>query len=109
MKCKIVFLQILKEFEQANEKVNASALLDKWSNLSYKLRRILMNHYKVNSFQTEWSADIEDFLVLLKMFPSRQIGRNVVATNASFKKSIEQLVCFEPVICLQSELCIAIH
>lgn len=90
--------QILKEFELANPEINATAFIDKWTMFGPQLRDILTNHYKVQTFTTDWPKDVEDILVLLKMFPARQVGRNVIASDTTFKKSVDQLIHYEPVI-----------
>lgn len=93
--------QILKEFELANEEVNCHAFLEKWPILAPKLWDVLTKHYKQNDFATGWAKDIEDVLVLLKMFPCRQVGRNVIATNKAFETSVKTFIQFEPVRKLQ--------
>lgn len=90
--------QMTTEFELAHPTVNASAFLNKWPAIFPQLRNILRVHYREMNFKTDWSEDVENILVLLKMFPSRQIGRNVIASDATFKKSVEQFIHFEPVI-----------
>lgn len=92
------FLQILKEFELANPNTIASAFLDDWPRFSEQLRKVLIDHYKQKEVRTDWCSEIENVLVLLKMFPHRQVGRNVIASNPAFLKSIEKLIQKEPVI-----------
>lgn len=94
--------QMTTEFELANPTVKASAFLDKWPAIFPQLRNILREHYRERNFKTDWSENVESILVLLKMFPSRQIGRNVIASDATFKKSVEQFIHFEPVILFMS-------
>lgn len=93
----MLLLQILKEFELAYPNVNASAFLDKWLAISPQIRNILFSHYQKGNFKTDWPADVENILVLLKMFPSRQVGRNVIASDSNFKKALEEFIHFEPV------------
>lgn len=90
--------QILKEFELAYPEISAFALIDKWIVFGPQLRDILTSHYKVKNFKTDWFEDIERILVLLKMFPARQVGRNVIASDTTFKTSVNQFIHFEPVI-----------
>ncbi|XP_031639195.1 uncharacterized protein LOC116351255, partial [Contarinia nasturtii] len=87
---------ILKEFELTFEAANASAFMEKWPVFAPQLREILFSHYKVKRFKTSWADDVEGILVLLKMFPSNQVGRNVIASDPTFKKSIEQFIQLEP-------------
>lgn len=81
----------------ANPNVNAYAFLNKWSTISPQIRNILSSHYQKGNFKTDWSEDVENILVLLKMFPSRQVGRNVIASDSNFKKALEEFIHFEPV------------
>lgn len=81
----------------ANPNTNASAFLDGWSSFGQQLRGVLMGHYKQKDVCTDWSMEIENVLILLKMFPCRQVGRNVIATDATFIKSIDKLIKKEPV------------
>lgn len=82
----------------ANPNVTASAFLDDWPRFCVQLRSVLTNHYKQKDIRTDWCLEIENVLVLLKMFPCRQVGRNVIAANATFMKSIDKLIQKEPVI-----------
>lgn len=72
--------------------------MNKWSSIAPQLQVILTQHYKVSKFQTDWAEEIENILLLLKMFPSGQLGRNVIASDATFKKAVEQFIQLEPVI-----------
>ncbi|XP_055306986.1 uncharacterized protein LOC129571243 [Sitodiplosis mosellana] len=87
---------ILMEFSQANPTVNASVFVNEWPSISQQLRGILANHYKQKTFKTDWSAEIEDVLVVLKLFPTNQVGRNVIASIPNFNKSMNQFIHFEP-------------
>lgn len=85
------------EFSLANPSVKPTAFLDVWPSFSQQLRGILTNHYKQKTFQTDWCAEIEDVLVVLKLFPANQVGRNAVASIPNLNKSINQFIHFEPV------------
>lgn len=87
----------MKEFELANKTIAGSAFIEKWPTIGPQLRNLLNDHYKVKHFQTDWSEEIEAVLVLLKMFPARQVGRNVIASEATFRKAVEQFIHYEPV------------
>lgn len=82
----------------ANPKINASAFLDSWPRFSEQLRLVFVAHYKQKDICTDWCAEIEEVLLLLKMFPSRRAGRNVIASDAMFMKSIDKLIQKEPVM-----------
>lgn len=92
-----VYYQILKEFELMTDSTIASSFSTKWPELSKKLRIILTQTYQQKRFCTDWSLEIENILILLKLFPSCQIGRNIVASSTNFKRSTEKLIKYETV------------
>lgn len=96
------YLKILQEFEYANPNIDAAAFINKWPEMWAQFRYILIDHYKVNTFTTDWSEEVENILVLLKMFPSKQVGKNVIASNINFNKSVESFLHFEPVSLMNS-------
>lgn len=74
--------------------------MDKWPSISIQLRDILANVYNVPDFKTEFPKEIEDLLLLLKLFPTKQYGRNVIASDKTFNISTEHLLHVEPVFSL---------
>lgn len=91
------YFQILKEFELAYENINSSAFINEWPELSKNLHKILTVNLKQKRFSTDWSDDIESFLVLLKLFPSQQVGRHVIASDTTFKQSIGKFIKYDSV------------
>lgn len=85
------------EFAEEYSTVNANALIEKWETYEHQLREILVINFANVAFETGWSEDIENVLVLLKLLPSKQSGRNVIASNSTFNNAIEKLVQFLPV------------
>lgn len=47
-------------------------------------------HYNIH-----WSEDVEDFLLLLKLIPSKQAGKSTVATVENFNKASDMFITFE--------------
>lgn len=92
-----MFFKILEEFANEFKNINASAMLEKWEIYAPRLTNILKNGYNQKTFKTEWFSDIEDVLILLKLLPTKQIGRNVIASESTFKKSVGKLIEFLPV------------
>lgn len=88
------------EFEEKykDKGVEPNALIDNWTQYCRQLHHILDVEYKKTPYATEFDDDIENFLIFLQMFPSKQVGRNVIATCPNFKKSVEKLLQFELVI-----------
>lgn len=93
----IWYLQIPLEFEEKykDKGVEPNALIDNWTQYCQQLHHILDVEYKKTPYATEFDDDITNFLIFLQMFPSKQIGRNVIATCPNFNKSVEKLLQFE--------------
>lgn len=84
----------MRELADEYKDVNANALLERWDSLALQLRTILKANYKNTTFKTEWSDEIENVLVLLMMMPSKQVGRNVIASEKTFNDSVDKLLQF---------------
>lgn len=74
---------------------NENGLSDKWSIYSTKLKDYYSEKVKERHYITRWPDDIEDFLLLLKLLPSKQAGRNIAATVENFNKASEMFITFE--------------
>lgn len=87
------------EFEEKykNTEVNPNGLIENWSNYRKQLQRALSDHRK-EEYESQWSPIVDGFLILLQLFPSKQVGRNVTASSANFEASIGKLIKFELVI-----------
>lgn len=72
--------------------VDTNAMKNAWPEFSSRLRERFSNQEKYAAI-TGWSQDVEDFLLLLKMFPSKPKGRSL-----TFPKLMEKLVVFS-VVC----------
>lgn len=96
----IYYFQIPLEFEEKykDKGVEPNALIDNWTHYCQQLHHILNVEHKKTPHATEFADDIANFLIFLQMFPSKQIGRNVIATYPNFNKSVEKLLQFELVI-----------
>lgn len=69
-----------------------------WQRISTGLSAVINDQYQSSMFFTNWSKDIEDILVLLKLLPSNRVGKNALANRDTFYKSSEKLVVFLQVI-----------
>lgn len=94
-----ILYKLLKEFADEYKNLNANALLEKWDLLAPQLRNILQSHYKIKTFINGWADEIESMLVVLKLMPAKQVGRNVVASEHTFNNSMEKLLQFVKVSC----------
>lgn len=74
--------------------VQCDGLLENWATYKPKLDGVL-EHHKKSAFETEWKSNVDDFFVLLQLFPSKQVGRNVTANLKNFEASVDKLVQFE--------------
>lgn len=70
-------------------------MLQKWSSYSLKLKQYYSEKVKGRHYNTRWSEDVEDFLLLLKLLPSKQAGKSAAATVANFNKASEMFITFE--------------
>lgn len=84
------------EFEEKYKgtEVDPNGLSQNWNTYRKQLGNALKDHRKME-FETEWNSSVHDFFILLQLFPARQVGRNVTATSANFKDSVEKLIQFE--------------
>lgn len=81
-----------------DENAYCNGFLEKWSTQQSQLRSILCTEYMEVNFKTEYDEDIENILVLIKLFPAKQVGRNVIASDSKFKSTVNSLIHFAPVI-----------
>lgn len=85
------------ELKYKEKSVQSYGLLQNWTVFKPNLDDVL-NQHKKPAFETDWASNIDDFFVLLQLFPSKQVGRNVTANLKNFEASIDKLVQFELVI-----------
>lgn len=84
----------MKEFANEYKEINENALLEKWSSLAPQFRSILLVNYKIKNFETGWSDEIEDMLVLLKLLPSKQVGKHVISSEHTFNGAVDKFLKF---------------
>lgn len=73
----------------------SDAFLQLWPKYELHLREILTQDYKL-CVQTIWPKEIENILVLLKLFPAKSVGRNT-SNILSFNKAVDKLIIFHEV------------
>lgn len=71
---------------------NANNLLNNWALYSKRLNEMLTTVYNSHIY-TQWSKDIQDILILLKLLPAKMDTKKV-ATLESFNKAIEKTISF---------------
>lgn len=74
---------------------NPDALVEEWDSIRSILAKILSDHYKIN-VHTPWAQDVHEILLLLRLFPLKNMGRNL-GTVASFNRATEKLFLFKKV------------
>lgn len=82
------------DFEERYKDLNSNILTENWHLISGELKGLLERQYKSEAFYTEWSEDVNDFLILLKLFPLKKAGRNVLAPKTTFYNSVKKLINF---------------
>lgn len=87
------------EFEEKykDTEIDPTGLIMNWSSYRKQLERALADHGK-KEFETEWDSIVHNFFILIQLFPSKQVGRNVTASSANFEASVRKLIQFEIVI-----------
>lgn len=89
---------MLKEYELKYQNLNAMSLFEKWPSYSQQLNEILQKEHSNAKFHSVWPQEIDDFLVLLKLFPVRGSTKKEVASHSAYLKSVGNLLKFYPVI-----------
>lgn len=87
--------QLLSDYEAQYADLNCNVFLEEWHNYQRKLRDYCNKKFKCKK-HSAWPDEIENVLLLLKLFPSKTRG----AKNAepqSFYKSIDKLIVFNVV------------
>lgn len=80
------------------ETINPNSFIEKWPSFSSRLKIMFESQYKSQLFATMWSTDVENILILLKLFPFKATGRNNVASASTFPNAIKKLIVFSEVI-----------
>lgn len=88
-------IQILLEYSEKNRETNENGLFEMWPACRIKLIECFNENRGSHNYVSQWPDDIEEMLIFLKLFPSKQIGRNVLATADNFFKSSAKLITFE--------------
>lgn len=98
------FQQISFDFEQRFDMVNSDALVEGWASIRSVLAKILSDHYKIK-VHTQWAKDVHDILLFLRLFPLKNMGRNL-GTVASFNRATEKLFLFRKVRFCKHNFCV---
>lgn len=87
-------MQITLDFELDYPEIDSNALISKWPLYSQKLRLLCDREKKKYWVSSIWSPDVEDFLRLLKVFPSKNKGCDKLFQDAAEKFISFCVVCF---------------
>lgn len=85
------------DFSEHYTDINSNAFIDNWAEFGAKLKEVFKNDYQSNVSDIEWSEDVMNFLILIKLFP-RSAGRNALASRLAFGKAVKKLIIFSSVI-----------
>lgn len=77
--------------------INSNAFLEIWPQMSRKLNHVLSKYYPRQTFDTEWSKEIKNFLVLIRLLPFKP-GARSLASAETFQNSIKRLLVFSNVL-----------
>lgn len=69
-------------------------MIEKWERYAYGLNATMQSRYNSSMFFTNWPQEIENLLILLKLFPSSKTGKNMLAKRDTFYKASEKLIVF---------------
>lgn len=86
---------MLFDFTLLFEDINSSSLVDTWPQIADKLESIFKINYPKMQFTTTFSKEIEQFLILLRIFPYKAKRGNVPAET--FYNTIKRFVIFSKV------------
>lgn len=86
--------QVLFEFDESFTEIDSMGFINNWQSFAIALNDILTHQYSSSLFYTNWPADIENILILLKLFPSSKVGKHALATRDTFYKASEKLIMF---------------
>lgn len=68
-----------------------------WESCKKNVKTALQMHENTDDFETGFSEEIDNFLMLLKLLPERQKGRKTTRMRLNFNKMIDRLVAFSKV------------
>lgn len=91
-------MQILFEFEIRHPDVIANILLETWPQMSTNIHGVIPSY--CNNFATAWQKDIENILMLLKLFPANNIGKYSKGTVKTFEKATEKFIILSKVFAI---------
>lgn len=77
--------------------INSNAFLEIWPQMSQKLDQVLRKYYSRQAFDTEWSKEIQTFLILVRLLPFKH-GARSLASAETFQNSIKRLLVFSDVL-----------
>lgn len=84
------------DFAEHYAALNSNAFVNIWADFGERLKKVFLNDYNSDVNDIEWSENIANFLILLKLFPCSP-GRNGLASRVAFEKAIKKLIIFSKV------------
>lgn len=88
--------QILFEYSDTFKNVDADVYIKIWPKYAQQLEQLMQKEYTASNFHTQWSEEIHNLFILLKLFPPK-FGRKPAENRETFINSIEKLIVFKPV------------
>lgn len=72
-------------------------LLSNWYKYSSVLEELIKTQFESQAFYSNWPEDVENFMVLLKLFPASRVGKKKLAQRETFHNASEKLIIFRKV------------
>lgn len=84
------------EFSLRCPNVDEFAFQNAWKILSERAVNVFESHYGTK-FNSAWTKDIDQLLVLLKMLPVKAAGKKLALIESTFSKAEQKLIVFRTV------------
>lgn len=89
-------VQILFEYSDTFMKIDADAYIKLWPKYAQQRENIIRTQYAASNFHTQWSQEIHNIFILVKLLPPK-FGRKQVEGRETFNDAIEKLIVFRTV------------
>lgn len=76
--------------------INSNALCEVWPGMTIKLNEALKKYYPKQAFETVWTEEINDFLILIRLLPFKP-GSRSLASPETFQNCVKRMLLFSKV------------
>lgn len=71
---------------------SSNSLIEIWPKMQEKLHMIFPS--RCSSFATIWKGEILDLIMMMKLLPASNVGKNAKGVEKIFEKATEKLIVF---------------